>query len=76
MVRKISVDELTWLVTKALQKANPSGQSRIAVAIVPDKSHGWRVVVANRSRARLTATIREELVKVEKQLKREYRLAF
>ena len=76
MVRKISVDELTWLVTKALQKANPSGQSRIAVAIVPDKSHGWRVVVANRSRARLSATIRQKLVKVEKQLKQEYRLTF
>ena len=75
MVRKISADELTWLVTKELQKANPSGQSRIAVAIVPDKSHGWRVVVANRSRARLSAAIRQELVKVEKQLKREYRLA-
>jgi hypothetical protein len=76
MVKKISVDELTWLVTNALQKANPSGQSRIAVAIVPDKTHGWRVVVANRSRARVSTTLRQELVKVEKQLKRVYRPDF
>jgi len=76
MAKKISVDELTWLVTNALQKAHPSGQSRIAVAIVPDKSHGWRVVVANSSRAYVSAAAKQQLVKVEKQLKREYRPAF
>ena len=60
MAKRVSCDELTWLVTDAFNAVYRSQQSRISVAIVADKSCGWRAVIANRTRAHISPELDRE----------------
>ncbi len=74
MAKRASIDELTWLVTDAFNGVQRREKFKIAVAIVPDKSVGWRAIIDLRSRRYMSESLITELAKVEDQLRQEYRL--
>jgi hypothetical protein len=63
-----------WQDEESIRNAYGSEQAKIAVAIVPDKSCGWRAIIANRQRFNMSEALAHELAKVEQRLRQEYRL--
>ena len=74
MAKRVSIDELTWLVTEAFNGVQRREQYKIAVAVVPDKSCGWQAIIDVRSRRYMTNSLTRELAKVEQHLRQKYRL--
>jgi hypothetical protein len=76
MAKKISGNELTWLVSEALTEATPARNGhRITLAVIPDDKLGWRAVVAHHSRKHMQRSIFRKLAEIEHQLRREYTLS-
>jgi hypothetical protein len=71
--KRISSVDLSWLISEQLLDLG-SLRARAALAVVPDKEHGWRVVVANRGRRFLTAADERRLAEIERNLRLVYEI--
>ena len=65
--KRISSDELIWRIHEAL---GTNGQTRLALAVIPDPKLGFRVVVARRSQ--ILPAVRVRLFAIEEQLQKKY----
>ena len=65
--KRISSDELIWRIHEEL---GTNGQSRLALAVIPDPKLGFRVVVERRSQ--LLPSLRVRLFAIEEQFQKEY----
>jgi hypothetical protein len=71
--KRISGADLSWLISEEL--LGPGKRpTRAALAVVPDKEHGWRVIVANRGRRFLTAADERRLCDIQRNLCLIYQL--
>jgi hypothetical protein len=71
--KRISSVDLSWLILEQLFDPGSRG-ARTSLAVVHDEEHGWRVVVANRSRRSLTADDERRLADVQRRLRQKYEL--
>jgi hypothetical protein len=71
--KRISSVELSWLISEELLDLG-SLRARAALAVVPDKEHGWRVVVANRVRRFLTPADAQRLAEIVRNLRLVYEI--
>lgn len=71
--KHISSADLIWRV---LEEFPPLGSRspRMSIAVVPDKQHGWRIIVANGVRRFLTAADERRLADVQRRLRVVYDL--
>ena len=73
MRKRISNVDLCWIVVDQMTRFGdcPTGFS---VAIVPEATVGWRVVVQSSSRARMTTSASRRLEAIEGRLRARYSL--
>jgi len=71
--KRISSVDLGWLILEQL-KDGGSRTPRISLAVVPDDKHGWRAVLAARSRRLMTVEDERELAAVQYRLRLKYEL--
>jgi hypothetical protein len=64
---RISSDKLIWRIHEEL---GTNGQSRLALAVIPDLKLGFRVVVARKSP--LLPSLRVKLFKIEEELQKKF----
>jgi hypothetical protein len=70
--RRVSAAHLCWVVTNRLREIGFS--PGFSLAVVPDATLGWRVVVAARSRPAMTPEHQRRLEEVERALRDSYAL--
>jgi hypothetical protein len=72
--KRISSIDLCWLISEQFDPEARHG--RKSLAIVPDESDGWRVIVANRSRRFLTVGDKRRLAAIQRKLRMVYQIRF
>lgn len=76
MAKRVSGNELAWLIIAALSEGQePNRFLRISLAVVPDKKLGWRTVIESRNRRYVDRKLAQKLAEVEERLRRDYALA-
>jgi hypothetical protein len=70
--KRISSVDLCWLISEKFDPGKPHG--RTSLAVVPDEKHGWRVIVANRSRRFLTVGDERRLADIQRKLRLMYQI--
>jgi hypothetical protein len=71
--KRISSTDLSWLILQQLDDPG-SRAARIALAVVADDKHGWRVVVGANSRRFVTSEIARRLAVLQDRLRPKYEL--
>ena len=71
--KRISSIDLSWLISERLLELG-SLRARAALAVVPDREQGWRVIVSNRGRRFLTAVDQRRLAEIERDLRLVYEI--
>ena len=71
--KHISSADLIWRVLEEFPSPG-SRTPRMSIAVVPDKQHGWRVIVANGGRRFLTAADEQRLADIQRRLRLIYDL--
>ena len=71
--KRISSVDLSWLILEELSDSRSRG-TRMSLAVVPDRKHGWRVVVASGGHRFLTADDERRLADVQRRLRLVYEL--
>jgi hypothetical protein len=72
--KRISADKLNWIVLRELRE-NFQLPERIALAVVPDESRGWRILIQkDHGRGPSTAGFTRSLALVQKRLGKRYAL--
>jgi hypothetical protein len=69
--KRISSVDLSWLISEEFDSGN---RYRTSLAVVPDKEHGWQIIVAKRCCRFLTVADERRLAEIQGRLRLVYQL--
>ena len=73
--KRVTADELSWIVQQELWEGDTRSPHWVALAVVPDEKRGWRVLIPRVDlRSDWTLKASERLPKIEQRLRGKYAL--
>jgi hypothetical protein len=74
-IKRVTAADLAWMIQERTQEVQGFMMSPVTVAIIPDADLGWRTVLSQRTRRRLTSAATKKLQTIETELRASYGLA-
>jgi hypothetical protein len=71
--KRISADDLTFLIVERLRQNDPIATPHMAIAVVPHRTLGWSVAISRRATKKRAGFV-EQINRIQAELRKHYSL--